>query len=203
MEADLKQSTENSVEACKDYLKQLIAETEGWENIKNSQELVAFKRKTDSGIHLIKAIAEMDRSPEEVFNIIWDYERKHEWDEMLLESTLVQEFESDLRVLYNRFHAPWPVSERDFVFASKKYIEDSGSILVVGCSVDAGVPERNKTVRGEILASGFYIEKLSETRCRVTYLVNVDPKGSLPTWLVNKMSGKQCNNLIKIRDFKR
>lgn len=154
---------------------------------------------TDSGIQLIKAVGTINRNTQQIYDVIWDYAHKSEWDEMCIESLLVREFSPDFRVLYQRFTAPWPVSHRDFVFASR-VSRIGNDILLTAKSIECeSVPEKSGIVRGDVMTSGFYLEALADNLTRLTYLVNVNPKGSLPLWVVNKLGKQQCGVIQKMR----
>ena len=52
-------------------------------------------------------------------------------------------------------------------------------------------PEVKGVVRGEIYMGGYIIDKIDETHTRITYLSDVDLKGSIPTMIKNTLSQKQ------------
>jgi len=91
------------------------------------------------------------------------------------------------------------VSNRDFVFASR-VIRIGNDFLLTARSIETELsPERSGIVRGSIDTSGFYLQQIAEGVTRVTYVVNVDPKGMLPLFLVNKLGNNQCQVVHKIR----
>jgi hypothetical protein len=54
------------------------------------------------------------------------------------------------------------------------------------------VPEFKKVIRGEIIISGYYIKTLSYNppKTFISIISQTDIKGSIPSWLVNKVSQK-------------
>ncbi|XP_009871038.1 PREDICTED: PCTP-like protein, partial [Apaloderma vittatum] len=49
-------------------------------------------------------------------------------------------------------------------------------------------PPRKDMVRAVSIQTGYLIEGTGAQSCTITYLAQVDPKGSLPKWVVNKSS---------------
>mmetsp|Transcript_17022 Transcript_17022/g.42769 ORF Transcript_17022/g.42769 Transcript_17022/m.42769 type:complete len:99 (+) Transcript_17022:27-323(+) len=81
----------------------------------------------------------------------------------------------------------------------------TGNVLVTAKSSaekDKAIAPKTGTVRGEILTSGYYGRAIpSEPRCRVWYIVQADPKGILPKWLVNLAATKQAANVTRLAEM--
>ena len=152
----------------------------------------------ETGISIFRAIGQINHSAEAVCAFVLDYTRKKTWDEMLLDSYPVKEFNARFKIQYECFESPWPVSNRDFVYALK-VIERTDGLLMICKSIDAGVPERSGIVRGEIICCGLYFKRIGENVTELTYVVSVDPKGLIPKMISNAVGKKQCSNVNKIR----
>ncbi|OMJ81839.1 hypothetical protein SteCoe_17602 [Stentor coeruleus] len=170
-----------------------------WEELGEIEDCFCSRKQTDSGIFMTKSVGVIRKSPQEIRDLLWTYNRKKEWDESLDHIYVVHQFSDDFRILYQRFTAPWPVSYRDFVFATK-YMDTPEGILLIGQSVNAGVAEVQGVVRGEVLTSAYFLKKLNDTNTEVTYMAGVDPKGSIPTFVVNAVGKKQCLIVSKLRN---
>ena len=171
---------------------------QSWQDIGDSDDCQCFMRTLDSGINMFKSIGIIRKSPEEIRDLLWTYSRKKEWDESLDHIYVVHQFSDDFRIIYQRFTAPWPVSNRDFVFATR-YQNIDGGILIIGQSVEAGVAEVEGVVRGEVICSAYLLKVVSPGVTEVTYMAGVDPKGSIPTFVVNASGKKQCLIVSKLR----
>ena len=71
---------------------------------------------------------------------------------MLLESYPVKEFNARFKIQYECYECPWPVSNRDFVYALK--VIKNWRIIDGLQSIDAGVSERSGIVRADLICSG-------------------------------------------------
>ncbi|CAG9331628.1 unnamed protein product [Blepharisma stoltei] len=154
---------------------------------------------TDAGLQLIKATGLINQSFQRVHDELWDYQHKTEWDDICLESSLVETFDQDYRVLYQIFKCPWPISNRDFIFVQKRsFIGED--LLISSTSVPVeSIPEKRGMVRADVDLTGFHLEKVEDNVSRLTYYVSVDLKGSIPLALSNKIAGKRGVFIHKLR----
>jgi hypothetical protein len=189
------------VDACLAQTLSLMSSQDGWTEVVNSDEdgVQRHTRNLSDGRQMIRAVGTLEFPPEQIKEYIRNANNKKLWDEMLDEGFTVQEFDNSLKINYEHFALPWPVSHRDFVYAMKVYERPDG-LLVVGRSVEFGVPEREGIVRGEIVASGFYLKRLGGRRTELTFMASVDMKGSLPGFVVDYVAKIQTNNVTKIRE---
>lgn len=63
------------------------------------------------------------------------------------------------------------------------------------------VPQHKKRVRALIGLSVYLITPISETECLCESIQDGDPKGNVPTMLVNNRASKQLDTLIKCRNY--
>ena len=171
-----------------------------WEDLGEADLVQCYKKSLDNGLNMFKAVGVIRKTPAEIRDLLWTYSRKKEWDPSLEHIYVVQQFSDDFRIIYQRFSAPWPVSSRDFVFATR-YQDVEGGILIVGESVDVGVEEVEGVVRGEVICSAYYLKSLNANNTEVTYMAAINPKGSIPTMIVNSVGKKQCSIVSKLRDI--
>ena len=59
-------------------------------------------------------------------------------------------------------------------------------------------------MRGAVLTSGYYVA--AETKAqgggsRIAFVVQADPKGNLPAWVVNLVAPKQAHNVTRLRKY--
>lgn len=199
VESSLSDLAHQLVSNCATELLAASQSTEGWEDLGVTNEVQAYRKLTESGIYLVRGEGVINVPVQKIIDLLTDADRKKEWDEMYLEGYIVAEIGPGTRILYNRFSAPWPVYERDFVFVVK-HQEVDGKVVYVAKSIEVpSLPPKDGAVRGEIYASGFIFEPISASSTKVIYFINVDPKGIIPHMVVNFMSSKQTQNIYRIR----
>ena len=112
-------------------------------------------------------------------------------------------------LLHGTFRLPSVVPDRDFVWDQVALRLPTGSVLIAGKSVDIFgedelVPVSKGHVRGAVLTSGYYVAPETATEgggSKIAFVVQADPKGSLPAWVVNFVAPKQAHNVTRLRKF--
>lgn len=112
----------------------------------------------------------------------------------------------NIRVAYYSFKAPWPVNNRDFLTVAGETLtvtkptlvaynvmclpyvqEDNLFVSVVNSIEREDFPEQEGFVRAILKNSGFVVKPIEndengKPRCKVTYVVSMNPMGWIPTW---------------------
>lgn len=121
-----------------------------------------------------------------------------------------------------------PVANRDFLWLQRITKLSGGNVLVSAQSIPdadalallerhgktktATLPKWKGAVRGDLQTSGYFGKELMltppggtkpEPHARVWYIVQADPRGILPKWLVNLVSVKQAMNVVRLADIYR
>lgn len=114
-------------------------------------------------------------------------------------------------LLHGTFKLPSVIPDRDFIWDQVAMRLPTGSVLIAGRSVDddaagtggVAVPCAKGHVRGAVLTSGYYIVPDAERGfgSRVHFVVQADPRGSLPAWVVNLVAPKQAHNVSRLRNY--
>jgi len=183
-------------------LLELESSAEEWEDLGVTNEVESCRLyRPETGYYVLKGVGDIAESPETILVLMTDVSRKGEWDEMFVEGRVVASLSERDRLSYQHFSAPWPVSHRDFVYLSLSRPLEDGSIVSLGFSVQTSlVPEVRGLVRGHIYLAGFIFRRLDPKLTRVTYIVHLDPKGSIPTMIINQSQKKQTQNISRLRN---
>lgn len=197
MENDLGLRVENLLSNTLDELFTL-AHSDNWESLGNKNNVAGFQKSIGESVNVIKAVGIINFRPEEVASFIMD--NSYKWDETLEESKVLHQLRDDLLVMYERYKCPWPVSNRDFVYGLKVVSRDDGVFILVK-SIDVPSPVIKGVVRGEIIISGYLLKRSENGNTECTYLVCIDPKGSIPKMIVRQINKDQVSNISAIRDF--
>ena len=88
-----------------------------WELVKDENGIKVYIYETsDSDIVKAKTNIIVNAPIERVKAILDDIDQRHEWIPFLKESKALSEFKDNKRIEYSHFSAPWPASDRDFVY---------------------------------------------------------------------------------------
>jgi hypothetical protein len=109
-------------------------------------------------------------------------------------------------ILRGTFRLPSIIRDRDFVWEQLTMKMPNGAVVVAAQSIENGVvnavaPPLEGHVRGAILVSGYYAVPNRETGgSTLFYVVQADPKGVLPMWVVNLVAPDQAQNVARLRN---
>lgn len=147
-----------------------------------------------ANVTISKGVGRVSAAPEVVREIWGDVEHRNDWDEMFNQGRLVEKVNETTIVSYYAANAPWPVTGRDMVFATRFEYKDDGEIWGYNVSVDReDIPETNEFVRGNLMFGGCRWRPVQSDPpvTEVTYAVGFNPMGSIPQWVVNSTATKQ------------
>jgi len=169
-----------------------------------------------------KGVSQLSISPSTAAELVTDFDFMQFWDKQFDRGHIVQDFkesENERKIVYMRYKAPWPVSQRDFVNVSeirhRENNQEGGGNSENNGSNNVGVrvlatsfshkdaPDVSGIVRADLMYGGweFISSSSSSSSCKATYITAMNPKGTLPTWLVNQVANDTPMCLAAIRDF--
>lgn len=183
----------DAAEATIDKLLELATTDEGWKFVKDKDGVTIHSRyNDDSPIVMFRGKTSFNVSAQEVLKCTEDLVARPSWDALFIEGIVHKQFDETHQILQFKFKSPaMMVSNRDFVMARAVRTFPDGSILSNHVSVVyPGVDEVRGFVRGDVFASGYHIVPTADG-CTCVYVVQIDPKGWIPSAVVNSVAVKQ------------
>lgn len=164
------------------------AAADDWKLWNTSRDIQVYRR-TVPGTDVVafKGVGTIDAPVWRIASILLDTRRAPEWADSLKESRVVRRLGPDDYIEYNHLGMPLVVKDRDFVSEVRIEIDsDAKTFALVYRPADDPSAPATRNVRGEILAGRFEAVAIDEgRRTRLTAELQADPKGLLPTWIVN------------------
>jgi len=156
----------------------------GWTFLYEREGIQAFARPGPPTTYRAEATLQVPLA--EVAAVLADSGRQKEWVSHLAESVVR---EGDLfhhYVLYNRFHLPWPASDRDVVTDNRvRFLPREKRVQLAFHAIeDPAVPHRPGCVRVPRSEGEFTLVETGPSSVHITYTLCLDPGGWLPGWLV-------------------
>jgi len=158
-----------------------------WRLIKNENEIRVYILETKSS-DIIKAKARtIINSPmNNIKSILDDISHRHEWIPYLKNSKALTIYENNKRIEYSHFSAPWPASDRDFVYQIELLSESNKQLVYKMRSIESSLMPVNKNrIRAELYESIYTLTALNKETTVVDLVFHADPKGWLPNWIIN------------------
>ncbi|KAF8342590.1 uncharacterized protein EI90DRAFT_3029512 [Cantharellus anzutake] len=143
--------------------------------------------------------------PEALCQIALQEGARRAWDPRFLERHALARYGRRSYKFYSieRGAASVLVSQRDIVGVHDAIFHDDGTIEAVQTSVpnDARTPETSGKVRANLKVAGFVFRPSGETDTDVTYLVKVNPNGSIPAAIASRIVGEIPQCVVNIAKF--
>ena len=164
-----------------------------WQLVKDENNIQVYTiDQPGTDIVKAKAVALIHAPVNSIQQTLDDLNARPEWVPFLVQSKIVEEKSANEKVEYSLFSAPWPASDRDFVYTLKRDEMNTSE----GDSLDkrvynmhsieyAQIPQGDGIIRGEIFESIYSLLAIDKKLTRVELVYHADPKGWLPTWIIN------------------
>ncbi len=142
-----------------------------------------------------RAMAHMEGIPAyKIFGLLSDVMRRPRWDDMCESIDILKQIDPHSVIYHLKLKATWPISPRD-ALSIAAFREFSHGFITVAWSIvdDSLLPPdpSGKYVRMHTRISvNFITPDQNGVGCTITQLIDGDPKGSIPAYLVKKVSAK-------------
>ncbi|HEY4060476.1 MAG TPA: START domain-containing protein [Puia sp.] len=123
--------------------------------------------------------------------ILRDVGKYPEWAYGTRASVLVKRVSANELIYYSEIGAPWPASDRDFYADLKINLSaDSSTLHVMSAGMKDYQPEKKNFVRIPMSNGDWNISAKTGKLMHLQYTLQVDPGGSIPSWVLNIFSTK-------------
>ncbi len=168
-------------------LSALYVHSEGWKLESDVGGIKVYSRAVEgSQFRQIKATAAVNASFESVIAILTDYANYKLWMNNITDSQIIEQSADTLNYVYAYEDTPWPVQNRFCV--SKMTLYQQSDIATLHFE---SVPRYMKSPRDAIEFArhkGYWKISRNKSGCEVEYLLESNPGGYVPSWLVNQMA---------------
>ncbi|NXO31166.1 STA10 protein, partial [Cisticola juncidis] len=129
-----------------------------------------------------------DVPAETLYDVLHDTRYRKKWDSNMIETYDIGRLTVNADVGYYSWKCPSPLKNRDFV-TLRSWLPLGNDYMIINYSVKhPKYPPRKDFVRAVSLQTGYLIKANGDGACILYYLTQVDPRGSLPKWVVNRVS---------------
>ncbi len=168
------------------YLDQL--KKEKWEFLFEQDNIFIYVReKKGSDYSAFKGVSVLKASIPNLLHILRNVEMSADWTPNLVYKKTIEDLSLFEAVTYNHNSLPWPVKDREMVMHSLLKMDYRNKrIEVISKSIDhKDAPSNKELIKAHITYSHLYLVPLREGDTIVDVDAHVDPKGWIPSWLVN------------------
>lgn len=158
-----------------------------WNKVKEKNGISVYTIKVEnSDILKVKTQTVIAAHINHIQAILDDIDHRPNWIPYLEQSLILNSISATETIEYSLFSAPWPASDRDFVYRKKLLHRDEGKIIFSMISESSELmPENNNLVRADLMESIYTLTSINENSTQVELIFYADPKGWLPDWIIN------------------
>jgi hypothetical protein len=164
------------------------AAADAWQKIDDSDGIAIYRRQVaGSDVIAFRGEGVIAAPLVRVASAAFDTARAPEWIDSLADARVVRRISDTEYVEYDHFKMPVLIADRDFVTLNRLEYDPARKSLTIRLrsTTDPAAPPTNH-VRGQLISSTFVLTPTADGKGTfVTGDVHCDPRGALPTWLVN------------------
>lgn len=168
-------------------------------HLESSSDGIALFRSSVPGVGIVplKAVMMIPGTIEEVSVVLEDVSRRGEWISNFGESVVLECTNDYDQTEYLRVAMPWPARDRSAVIRARISVSDDLKRATIAAeSVDSHLADTLPTlVRSKVYASTFQMTQVAD-RVEVVALVFIDPRGSIPKWIVNYFTRRVARSTL-------
>ncbi len=140
----------------------------------------------NSAFHALKAVCTIETSLTRLTAVLLDVKNTKDWVYATKICKLLKQTSPAELYYYSEVSLPWPASNRDFIIRIAVSQNPATKVLkVIAENKPDYIPAKKNLVRIRESAADWVITPLPNGLVRVEYVMQVDPGGLLPAWLVN------------------
>lgn len=163
------------------------AKSAGWKVLERTDEGFEIATREEAGRDLpsLRGRGTLKGDALHLLAIVLDAGRATEWAEGASRVKALRQKGVLAEIVYAYSELTWPVSDRDVITKGVlKVLKPGDAFKLTMTAVPDFRPKKKGVIRIKFSDSHFVIKRKGPDRVWVEYVVNVDPGGSLPKWLV-------------------
>jgi hypothetical protein len=139
----------------------------------------------------IKVVSTIPATNSQLLASIMDIETCGEWVYHSKKNILIKKISPLDLIYYSELEVPWPCENRDYVVHIQASQNPQTKVITVNSPCIPGyVPQKEKIVRIPHSVGYWTITPLGRNQVRAEYVLEVDPMGTIPAWLINLFATK-------------
>jgi hypothetical protein len=164
----------------------------GWAVQKEKDGIkISNRHSPTSSFNDVRVEVDLPGNIDQLSVILLDVNKYTEWAYATRKSVLIKQLAPAKLIYYSEIEVPWPATDRYF-FADFELIRDPAgqNMKVVSSSIPYDAPAPKDLVKVPYSRGSWNVTQLSKKTIHVDYILELDPGGSLPAWVVNLFASK-------------
>lgn len=152
---------------------------------------ISNRHSPTSSFNDVRVEVDLPGNIDQLSAILLDVNKYTEWAYATKKSVLIKQLAPAKLIYYSEIEVPWPATDRYF-YADFELIKDptGHTMQVVSSSTSYDAPAPKDLVKVPYSRGSWSVTQLSKKTIHVDYILELDPGGSLPAWVVNLFASK-------------
>lgn len=158
-----------------------------WKFNKEKKGIKVYTKDSDSSaFKSIKVEGVFDGSWERLSAILMDVKHMDQWVYRTKNSYILKQVSGKEVIYYTETTLPWPANDRYTIIRMKLFEDRVHNInKVIGVNEPDTILSKSHLVRTTYYKSSWQVKTLPKNKISLVFVVDIDPGGSLPAWIVN------------------
>eukprot|EP01118_Nematostelium_gracile_P002253 TRINITY_DN12492_c0_g1_i1.p1 TRINITY_DN12492_c0_g1~~TRINITY_DN12492_c0_g1_i1.p1 ORF type:complete len:240 (-),score=60.57 TRINITY_DN12492_c0_g1_i1:83-748(-) len=171
--------------------------TEGWSSKLSKDTIKVWDKPSDTSLNIVKLwTVYPDIEALVLYDVLHDPDYRKVWDDKMIDGHCIEQIDKTNDVGYYSAKAPFPVASRDFVNQRCWRVKGDEHVIMNFSVIHDKEPEKKDFVRAFSHKTGYLVRKRAEGGCELTYVTHTDPKGSIPTFIINKVTTSFAPDIV-------
>ena len=180
----------------------LMFSQETWSLNRDTNGIKVYSKEIEGyNFKSFKAITTINGSVHDFVFTLADIANFPKWGHQIKSAKILERAGDTLQIYYSIAKAPFPYKDRDGIYLNRFKWKSDAKILMVEIEILSDyLDENEKYIR--VKGYGYWkIVVVSENSMEVTFSMQIDPGGSIPSWLANMfVDGTPYHTLLNIKN---
>jgi hypothetical protein len=176
-----------------------------WKKLFNKNGLSVYSQKAaHSDVSALKAAGILKAPIDQVMEVLRKVEISREWIPHIDKKISIKDFSDLEAITYSVNRLPWPFADRSLLLHNKISLDREKRYLVVDLnSVDSKTnPIQEDHIRSKLYCGQLIMRPAGIGHTEIELILFIDPKGHIPTWLVNMSQKTMPYDFLKALEEK-
>jgi START domain-containing protein len=163
-----------------------------WKLSRNSDGIKVYTAENaDSKFQKIKVECTLEGNFDKLISVVSDVGRHKEWVYNNKTAYILKKYSANDFIYYTETTIPWPMSNRDAIIHMKITRDSANRFLnIIGYGEPTYIAEKEGKVRVPHTSISWHVTMPTAQSISIVYIIDTDPGGNLPSWLINMFSDK-------------
>jgi hypothetical protein len=180
----------------------LIFSQEAWDLNRDTKGIKVFSKEIEGyNFKSFKAITNINGSVHDFVFLLTDIANFPKWGHQIKSAKILERAGDTLQIYYSIAKVPFPYKDRDGIYLNRfKWNLDAKTLMVEIEVLTDYLDKDEKYIR--VKGYGYWkIVVVSENSMEVTFSMQLDPGGSIPSWLANMfVDGAPYHTLLNLKN---